>query len=113
MRQNTPLPDALLGLALLILAPARAEAQAHVVLGLRSGFSTASASFDAEETISKSNRTGFADGVFLDIDLGVLGLQVGGQYAQKGLDLDLDEVVGDLKNRNWTFQVGLGIGSGG
>lgn len=81
---------ALLGLA--FIAP-QASAQQGFELGVRGGVSVASASVDVEETLSKSNRTGFAGGVFLNYDMGILGFQVGGQYTQKGVDLDFGDAV--------------------
>ncbi|MFC1661846.1 outer membrane beta-barrel protein [Gemmatimonadota bacterium] len=86
----------LAGVVFLALAPVRTEAQTGTVLGFRGGISAASASFDAEDTFSKSNRTGFVGGVFLNFDLGGLGFQVAGQYTQKGVDLDLGDAVNEF-----------------
>ncbi len=73
-------------------APARVEAQSGVDFGFRGGVSVATASIGSE-TFDKSNRTGFAGGVFLDYEAGVIGFQAGAQYMKKGVDLDLGSVV--------------------
>jgi len=65
-------------------------------MGFRGGVSVASASVEVSETFDKSNRTGFVGGVFLDYDAGVLGFQVGAQYAQKGVDLDIGQAVNEF-----------------
>lgn len=80
----------------LILAAPEARAQGGLELGLRGGVSVATASLDISETFSKSNRTGFTGGVFANFDLGLLGLQVAGQYTQAGVTLDFGGVVDDL-----------------
>jgi hypothetical protein len=84
---------AVLGLAL--MAP-QAMAQQSLELGVRGGVSVATASLDVEETFSKSNRTGFTGGVFLNYDMGILGFQIAGQYTQKGVELDFGDAVSDL-----------------
>ena len=81
------------GLVLAALAVAPIQAQEGLELGFRGGFSVANASLDAQETLSKSNRTGFVGGVFLNYDAGPLGFQIAGQYSQKGVELDLGEAV--------------------
>ena len=83
----------LLAAALLTATHSRAQAQQGLALGLRAGVSVASASIDASQTFDKSNRTGFAGGVFLDYDAGLLGFQVGAQYSQKGVDLNVGTAV--------------------
>jgi hypothetical protein len=83
----------LLGVALLAGSASDALAQKGLEVGFRGGVSVASASVDVDGTFAKSNRTGFAGGVFLNYDLGVLGLQVGAQYAQKGVDLDVTDAA--------------------
>jgi hypothetical protein len=80
----------------LILAAPEAVAQAGFELGVRGGVSVASASLDVSETFSKSNRTGFTGGVFANLDLGMLGLQVAGQYTQAGVTLDFGDAIDDL-----------------
>lgn len=72
------------------------QAQQGLVLGFRGGVSVASASADLSETFSTSNRTGFAGGIFFDYDGGVLGLQFGAEYAQKGVDLDVAGAVSEF-----------------
>ena len=72
------------------------QAQQGLVLGFRGGVSVASASADLSETFSTSNRTGFAGGVFFDYDGGLLGLQVGAEYAEKGVDLDIAGAVSEF-----------------
>jgi len=56
----------------------------------------ASASLDAGQTFDKTNRTGFAGGAFLNYDAGLLGFQVGAEYVQKGVDLDISNTVSQL-----------------
>jgi hypothetical protein len=80
----------------LTLAAPETRAQGGLELGLRGGVSVASASLDVSETFSKSNRTGFTGGVFANFDLGLLGLQVAGQYTQAGVTLDFGDVIDDL-----------------
>jgi hypothetical protein len=72
--------------------PDGVEAQQGLDFGFRGGVSVATASVSAQ-TLDKSNRTGFAGGVFLDYEAGMVGFQVGAEYAQKGVDLDLGDVV--------------------
>ena len=96
MRTTRFLLSAFASFALLAVAVPRAQAQEGLALGFRGGVSVASASFDADETFSKSNRTGFVGGIFLNYDVGVLGFQVGGQYAQKGVDLDVGNAVDEF-----------------
>lgn len=74
----------------------KAAAQGGFELGVRGGVSVASASLDVSETFSKSNRTGFTGGVFANLDLGMLGLQVAGQYTQAGVTLDFGDAIDDL-----------------
>lgn len=83
-----------IGLLTAALASSGAAAQQGVELGFRGGVSVASASIDASQTFDKSNRTGFVGGAFLNVDGGLLGFQVGAQYAQKGVDLD---IAGDIE----------------
>jgi hypothetical protein len=85
-----------LGLALLGGSFSQAQAQKGLELGFRGGISVASASVDVSETFDKSNRTGFAGGVFLNYDASLLGFQIGAQYAQKGVDLEIDNVVNEF-----------------
>lgn len=94
MRTTRFVVAALAGLAFVALAPPPAEGQQGLAWGFRGGISVASASFvDFQETFSKRNRTGFVGGVFLDYNGGMFGFQVGGQYTQKGVDLDVGNVV--------------------
>lgn len=72
--------------------PAGVAAQEGLNLGFRGGVSVASASVSVQP-FSKSNRTGFAGGVFLDYEAGLMGFQVGAEYAKKGVDLDLGDFV--------------------
>nr|MDP2483738.1 hypothetical protein [Candidatus Palauibacterales bacterium] len=60
---------ALVGLA---LVTTQAKAQAGMELGVRGGVSVAQVSGDFADTFDKSNRTGFAGGVFLNFDWGIL-----------------------------------------
>ena len=88
---------ALMAIVLPAVAPSLAEAQDGLQLGFRGGVSVASASVHLQETFSKSNRTGFAGGIFLNYDASVFGFQIGGQYTQKGVDLDIGNVVNNFK----------------
>lgn len=72
------------------------RAQEGWELGFRGGVSVASASVDVDQTFEKSNRTGFAGGVFLNYDAGLLGFQVGGQYTQKGVDLEIGNILNEF-----------------
>jgi len=92
-----------------IQAPAQAQ-EGGLVLGVRGGVSVASASVDASQTFDKSNRTGFAGGVFFDYDAGVLGLQLGAQYAQKGVDLDLAGTVSEFSVKYLEIPAVLKVG---
>lgn len=87
---------ALLGVLVAAGSAAPAPAQGGLTLGFRGGVSVASASLDAGQTFDKTNRTGFAGGVFLNYDAGMLGFQVGAEYAQKGVDLDIAGTVTNL-----------------
>ncbi|HSG49906.1 MAG TPA: porin family protein [Longimicrobiales bacterium] len=71
---------------------------AQTTFGIRGGVSVASADIsDVDQTFDKSNRTGFVGGVFLDwAGSGPLGFQIGAQYSQKGVDLDVENVVNEL-----------------
>jgi len=86
----------ILGLALLAGSSSQAHAQNGLELGFRGGVSVASASVDIDQTFDKSNRTGFAGGVFLNYDASLLGFQIGAQYTQKGVDLEIDNVVNEF-----------------
>lgn len=91
MRNRTLLATAT---AFVILAYPAPRLDAQTTFGFRGGVSVASASADIGETFDKSNRTGFAGGVFLDMGgSGILGFQVGAQYTQKGVELDVGEAV--------------------
>jgi hypothetical protein len=85
-----------LGVALLAGTYSGAEAQKGLELGFRGGVSVASASVDVSETFDKSNRTGFVGGIFLNYDASLLGFQVGAQYSQKGVDLDIGDAVNEF-----------------
>jgi hypothetical protein len=83
-------------LAGLALVTTQAKAQMGTELGVRGGISVAQVSGDFSDTFDDSNRTGFAGGVFLNFDWGILGAQVAGQYTQKGAKFDLGETVEEL-----------------
>lgn len=72
--------------------------QAQTTFGIRAGVSVAGADVnDVGQTFDKSNRTGFVGGVFLDwASSGPLGFQVGAQYTQKGVDLEVENVVNEF-----------------
>jgi len=78
------------------LGLAATQAQAQTTIGIRGGASVASASVDISETFSQENRTGFTGGGFLDFNWGILGLQVGAQYATKGTKLNVGTELDDL-----------------
>ena len=80
----------------LALVATEADAQHGTELGVRGGVSVAKVSGDIENTFDKSNTTGFAGGVFVNWDWGILGLQVAGQYTQKGAELDVGSAVENL-----------------
>ena len=90
------LRSALVAATMLGIGVSNVSAQQRTTLGVRGGVSVASASLDIDETFSQDNRTGFAGGVFLDFDGGIFGLQVAGQYTQKGAELDVSNTVSDL-----------------
>lgn len=96
MRTIHTVSGTLLSIALLAGLRSHAEAQQGVVFGLRGGVSVATASVSIDETFDKSNRTGFAGGVFLNYDAGLLGLQVGAEYTQKGVDLDIGGTLNEF-----------------
>jgi len=78
---------------LLAFAAPQVKAQQGLELGVRGGVSVAQVSGDIENVLDKGNRTGFAGGLFLNYDMGILGFQVAGQYTQKGADLDVGQTV--------------------
>jgi hypothetical protein len=83
----------LVGSALLAGTYSGAEAQNGLEFGARGGASVASASVDVSETFDKSNRTGFVGGLFMNYDASIFGFQIGAQYSQKGVDLDIGNAV--------------------
>ena len=83
----------LVGFALLAGTYSGAEAQNGLEFGARGGVSVASASVDVSETFDKSNRTGFVGGLFMNYDASIFGFQIGAQYSQKGVDLDIGNAV--------------------
>lgn len=86
------------GLAAGLVSMAATGADAQTTFGIRGGVSVASADIgDVGQTFDKSNRTGFVGGVFLDwAGSGPLGFQIGAQYTQKGVDLDVADVVSEF-----------------
>ena len=86
---------AALSLGLFALTATGADAQS--TLGIRGGISVANASLDIQEDFDKSNRTGFTGGVFWDwASSGLLGIQIGAQYTQKGVELDVQQAASDF-----------------
>lgn len=82
---------------LIIVATTPTDLGAQATLGVRGGVSVSSASVDLGQTFDKNNRTGFAGGAFLDLGGSrPLGLQIGVQYTQMGVDLDLGEAVDEF-----------------
>ena len=69
----------------LIGTSGEAAAQLGVDFGVRGGVSVASASFDLD-TFDPDNRTGFVGGPFLNVDLGIFGVQVAALYHQMGFE---------------------------
>lgn len=89
---------ALLAIGFLGGPSSRAAAQGKgLEMGFRGGVSVASASVEVSETFEESNRTGFVGGIFVDYNAGVLGFQVGAQYAQKGVDLEIGQAVNEFR----------------
>ena len=80
----------------LALVATEADAQHGTEIGVRGGVSVAQVSGDIGDTFDKSNTTGFAGGVFVNWDWGILGFQVAGQYTQKGAELDVGSAVENL-----------------
>lgn len=80
---NHPATRVLAALGLLVfLAPA---AQAQTTVGVRGGVSVSSVDRDLSETLDDSNRTGFAGGVFVDVNgASPLGFQVGASTRRRG-----------------------------
>ena len=96
MRTNRAVPSVLLAVAFLAATFSGAEAQKGWELGFRGGVSVADASVDISDTFDKSNRTGFVGGLFLNYDASLLGFQIGAQYAQKGVDLDIEDTINEF-----------------
>jgi len=96
------------GVALAIFAT-QTQAQG-LTFGVRGGVSVASASLDIDETFSTENTTGFTGGAFLDYNAGILGVQVGGQYTQKGSKLDVDQVTSDFSLANLEIPAVIKLG---
>lgn len=97
MRSTRMVWAALAALISLSATASALAAQQGLELGFRGGASVSSASLDASETFSKSNRTGFVGGIFLNYDAGPLGFQVAGEYTQKGVDLNLGDAVDNFR----------------
>ena len=100
--------------AVMVTSFVATQAQAQTTLGIRGGVSVASASVDISETFTQDNRTGFTGGGFLDFNSGILGFQVGAQYATKGTDLDVGTELNELTLGNLEIpavvKVGLPLG---
>lgn len=102
---------ALSGLLLLTGTASPGNAQQGLELGFRGGSSVASASVDADATVYTSSRTGLTGGVFLSLHEGVLGVEVGAQYTQKGVNLEINNVFShfDLTYAEFPAVVKLGV----
>jgi hypothetical protein len=85
--------SAAVAVAALALVTTQAQAQHGTELGVRGGVSVAEVSGDLTTVLGEGNRTGFAGGVFVNWDWGILGAQVAGQYTQKGSKLDIANTV--------------------
>lgn len=79
------LTAAFLAFLLVVGFAEEAAAQLGAEIGVRGGVSVASASFDLE-TFDADNRTGFVGGPFVDLNLGMFGVQVAGLYHQMGFE---------------------------
>ncbi len=97
------------GLALLAFSAPGLQAQ--TTLGVRGGVSVASASFSASETFDKSNRTGFVGGLFWDAGgSSLFGFQIGGNYVQKGVTVDDEDLKVDYIEIPAVVKVGVPLG---
>lgn len=84
------LAGGLIAVVALTVSSNAASAQLGAEIGVRGGVSVASASFDLD-TFDPDNRTGFVGGPFVDLDLGLFGVQVAALYHQMGFeDPDFD-----------------------
>jgi len=99
----------ILGIGLIAGMSTQARAQG-LVFGVRGGASVATASIDISQTFETSNRTGFVGGAFFDYGAGTLGLQVGAQYTQMGVDLDLGAAVNEFSVRYLEIPAVLKVG---
>jgi hypothetical protein len=75
-------------LALLFTLAGAAPAVAQMTYGARVGVNFADISFDADEDVPTSGRTGLLAGVFVTIPLGWLTVQPEAIYTVKGTSLD-------------------------
>jgi hypothetical protein len=92
--------SALFGMLLLAGAASPGDAQQGLELGFRGGTSVASASVEADATVYTSSRTGLTGGVFLNLHEGLLGVEVGAQYTQKGVGLEINN---EFSHRDLTY----------
>lgn len=82
-------------LALLFTLAGAVPAAAQITYGAKVGVNVANVSFDADEDVPTSGRTGLLAGVFVTIPLGWLTVQPEAIYTVKGASLDLDGFTSD------------------
>ncbi|MEX1128969.1 MAG: porin family protein [Vicinamibacterales bacterium] len=82
-------------LALLLTLAGVAPAAAQISYGAKVGVNFADVSFDADEDVPTSGRTGLLAGVFVTIPLGWLTVQPEAIYTVKGTSLDIGGVTSD------------------
>lgn len=82
-------------LALLFTLAVAAPATAQMTYGARVGVNFSDVSFDADEAVPTSGRTGFLAGVFVTIPLGWLTVQPEALYTVKGASLDIGGFTSD------------------
>lgn len=83
-------------LALILTVASAAPARAQVSYGARAGVNVANVSFEADEDVPSSGRTGLLAGFFVTIPLrGWLAVQPEAIYAVKGASLDIAGFTSD------------------
>ena len=93
------------------LAGLKPSAFGGVGLGFNTGCDTSGS--DCGEQVKSTEFIGIA-GADLAIYLGSISLWADGRYHFGLQNInEVSDVVGDLKNRNWTFQAGIGFKLGG
>jgi len=99
---------------LLLVATSSPDLHAQTTFGVRGGVTVSSLDGDLGQTFEKSNRTGFAGGVFLDFGgSNPLGLQIGAEYIQRGVEFDTGFEDFSLNYLEIPAVVKLGVPLGG